>query len=203
MKNVRFVGIVGGVLFGAGVLAQSAQALPPYPDRATVYQVKFARAMDECASGFVTVVSGINGCPQANTGTDQGVATFGQANLKVSHRGASRGAFIRFSGKGFTGSDKVGIRMTLRITNTLGAPAGSKTFEDVSVYCGDIPGSACGNYIYSGSGRPKLRQALDDCLTLNGLNAMRFGAENIEVIDSALINCNNGKVAGTPGILQE
>lgn len=204
MKNGRFVAIVGGALLGAVVVSQ-AQAQVPYPDRATVYQVKFVRAMDECMGPGVTIVNpgSIAGCTQVNSVTDAGLTAMSQGNLKVSRR--RNGAYIRFTGKGFApAGTPIGIQLTLRTTNRRGLPAStSKTYEDQTIICGDTIGGSCGNFTnVQSNGRIVLRQSLGDCLTLNGLSQF-IGSGNIEIIDSALINCTTGKIAAVPGILQE
>jgi hypothetical protein len=212
MKNGRIFAIVGSALLGTVLMtAESARAQAPYVGKATVYQVKMVRAMDECTGPFITVVNpgGTQGCAQVNVITDTntagGLTAIAQGNLKVSRRGGSgRGAYIRFTGKGFApvGTD-VAVQLTLRVTNTLGTPVGSKTYEDTTIICGELIGGSCGNFsTVLSNGQVRLRQSLDDCLAANGLSSARLGEGNIEIVESALINCDTGKVAGRPGILQ-
>jgi len=209
MKNGRFA-IVAGVAFGALVTAQGAFAAAPYVTRASVYQIKFVRAMDECVGPFITTVNpgSVGGCAQANVVTDNntggGLTGLAQGNLKISRRKNS-GAFIRMTGKGFAppGTD-IGLQLTLRTTNRRGLPAAtSKTYEDTTVICGSTSGGSCGNYSdVQGNGRIVLRQSLVACLAANGIDDF-LGSGNVEIIDSSLINCATGKVVGVPGILQE
>jgi hypothetical protein len=214
MMNSRLIGIVGAALLGA-LVSQSAQAQVAYPDRATLYKTFIVRAMDECTSGFVTVVEpgSISGCVQANSTTDSALTAVGRGILQVRRsrvpvgkkiNGSQTVSKIIFRGAGFApAGTPMGVQLTLRTSNTLGLPSGSKTYEDQTIICGDTAGGSCGNFTsVSPSGRITLRQTLGDCLTANGLSTVPASG-NIELLGVELVNCSTGKVAGVPGVLIE
>src|SRR5262249_32966178 len=102
---------------------------------------------------------------------------------------------------------KIGLQLTLRVTNqvTGSPPPPSKTYEDETFICGTTAGTACGHYFAANtdgkiSGKTS-KMLLKTCLSDNNLSpALATG--NIEVVGAALINCDNGLVFGTPGVVQ-
>lgn len=206
MRTGRILGVVGAAMLGAFVLQSQAQAQVPLVGKATSYRVQFVRAMDECTGPGVTLVKpgNVAGCLQANSTTDSGVTGMLRANLAVIPNN-KLGGLIRFSGNGITPTGtNVGVQITFRSTNSLTIPAAtSKTYEDITVICGDTPGGMCGNSTtVKSNGRVQLRQSLNDCMTANGLNsAILVGpGSQIEIRDAALVNCATGKVFGQPGV---
>ncbi len=203
MTASRFVGAMAVSLLGAVVLqSQAAQAqLAPYPSKARSYKVYMARAMDECIGPFVTVVNpgAVGACAQANTVTDSSITGAIKALLNITS--GNSGVKMSLVGSGFTPpAQRVAVRLTLRTTNTLGSPSGSKTYEDVTVDCGSVAGGTCGHYFPSDpSGRINGRTTLADCAAGNTLSS-DLAAGNIEFLDTALINCDSGKVIARPGL---
>jgi hypothetical protein len=204
MNIGRIMGITAaGALGAVMVLTQAAQAQAPYPQAARSYKVNFARAMDECTGGFVTVVNpgGVNGCLQANSTTDSDVTGAIKATLKIS-RGPGQ---VRLSlrGRGFEpAGTRIGLKVSLRTSNTNGIPPGSKTFEDQTIICGPVNSGTCGHYVASdATGRISARTTLADCLLANGLSDS-LASGNIELLDTSLINCDTGNVIAVPGVLR-
>ncbi len=209
MKNARFVGLIPATLLAAVALhAQPAQALAPYA-KALAYSVDFARAMDACApANSITVVNpgAVGGCAQSNSDTDSNVTGVIKAHLAV--RRSSTGPNMFLMGSGFTPPlQRVAVQLTLRTTNTVvSSPAPpSKTYTDQTVICGTTNNnaSACGHYFTIGAanGRVSGHLPLSSCVTTEGLPAA-LSSGNIEIVDAALINCDDGKVIGVPGIRQ-
>jgi hypothetical protein len=197
MKTGRIaaaIGIfVGGALAVQPVLAQTA----PFPTAARNYTAWMARAMDQCSPTTVSVVStpGLptTGCYQANSTTDS-VITMKYARLTVSSKTGKLALF----GSGFPFGARVTTQLTLRVTKRTQAtkhPPGPKTvtFEDVTVQCPNTPFW----FVARPNGSVLGSVRLSDCLTTPGL-----ATGNIEILDSALINVDTGKVFARPGILR-
>lgn len=199
------VGVMGAVLLGSVTLQmQAAQAQVAYPKAAHSYRARMARAMDPCTPGnAITVVNpgAVNVCPQANVTTDASTTGAIKAVLNVTSGAAVR---IRISGSGFTPPQaaRVAVQLTFRTTNTLGAPAGSKTYQDETVICGTVNAGMCGHFFPANpNGKLSGRMNFADCLTANSLST-NMATGNIEFLDSALINCDTGMVIARPGVKQ-
>lgn len=208
MSYTRALGIVTiGALCTVGFQAQRADAALDYPDKAKTYSTRFVRAMDPCTSApGITIVNpgNIKACAQANSTTDSAVTGMREAKLSVvsSRTGSTMKLRLRVIALE-PAATSVGLRLTLRTSNTLGLPVNTvRTYEDQTVICGEVPGGLCGNATApSASGKVSLRQDLSECLADNGLSNL-VGRGNVEIVDAALINCNTGKVFAVPGVLQ-
>src|SRR5262249_865157 len=114
-----------------------------------LYQVTFTRAMDPCTSAVITVVNpgSINACAETHVATDIPNANWQKAKVKMSIS-SSKGTSLSLGGKGFLtpAPTKIGLQLTLRVTNQLGSPAGSKTYQDETIICGTTAGTSCGHY---------------------------------------------------------
>lgn len=206
MNIGKLAGIAAATVLTSFVLQtrEASAAAPTYPQRAQPYFVRFVRAMDPCTlPGQVTIVNpgGIIVCNQTNVITDA-LVNFSQASMRAGVRRLG-GATVQVRGRGFTPvAQKIGIQLTLRTTNTL-TGGNSLTYQDETIICGPTTGGACGKYVaVDAGGRINSgRLSLDACLTANGLST-RVGHGNVEIVDAALINCDDGKVIATPGILQ-
>jgi len=205
MKNGRLIATAAAALL-VSVAPHTQAATIALPK---VYQVTFTRAMDPCTGPGVTVVNpgNITACPETHVTTDAPNANWQKAKLKMSIS-SSKGTSLSLGGKGFItpAPTKIGLQLTLRVTNQVtGSPAPpSKTYEDETFICGNTAGTACGHYFATttdGKIAKPTKILLTTCLSDNNLSpALATG--NIEVVGAALINCDNGLVFGTPGVVQ-
>lgn len=203
MAHRQILVTVGLALVGMIGLAtpQAALAQAAYPSKARAYNLEFARAMDECVGPIVTVLTpgSIGGCIQANSVTDSAI---GMSKARLKAYSSKKGVKMLFTAKGITPvSSKVALQITLRTSNTLGTPPGSKTYEDTTIVCGTTPG-ACGRYFpASSTGDIRVKQNLDQCLISNSLPAS-LATGNVQFLETVLINCDTGAVLGVPGIVK-
>jgi len=211
MMMQRTLGGIGAAMVGViGLLVTPAGAQPvAFPTKALGYNVWLARAMDPCNPAVVSVTSAGSpaaGCFQSNTATDGQVspgAKMSYARLSVSRTVNHRGR-IRVFGSGFYGGQRMKVQLTLRVTKTGQTTKhplqnGKRvTFEDVTVQCGS--NSITGCFTANLRGNVAGSMALDDCLTQNA-QPTGLVSGNIQIVDSALVNCDTGKVFATPGIL--
>lgn len=206
MRTGRSLGIFGVVALGAIVILPQAQAQVNQVARATSYRVQLVRAYDECVGPGITIVNpgSVAGCAAANVDTDDEVMNMTRGNLAIIPN-SRLGAVIRLSANGVSPTTvPVGLQLTFRTTNTLGLPpATTKTYEDVTIICGDTAGTVCGNSTaIKSNGRVQLRTTLADCLAANGLNSnLLAGSQSgIEFVDAGLVNCNTGEIFAVPGV---
>ncbi len=207
MKAHRFAGMAGAAVLVSILLGtQAVQAQVPYASRsAKRYVTTLARAMDECVpANQVTVVNpgAVGACPQTNSATDSLTGLL-WGFLEISREG--RATRIRLASRGFTPPKQaISVQLTLRTTNTAGAPTGSKTYQDTTIACGPFTqGSVCGHYfLTSGFGGIIGSQTVEECLAANNLPAA-LASGNIEIRDVAVINCDTGKPIALPGVVQK
>jgi hypothetical protein len=203
--GVTVAGLIGGL-----VAVQPADAVVAFPTKALNYSTWLARAMDECSSPTTTVLSPGSptaGCIQSNVVTDDSVspgATMRFARLAVRKSGNHRGRLSLF-GSGFHSGQRMKVQLTLRVTkhgqvtkHPPSPPPQTVTFEDVTVQCGNGPVTGCFTANVNGSVAGSM--TLSDCLTQNS-EPTGLSIGNIQILDSALVNCDTGKVIATPGIL--
>ena len=199
--GIAVAGVIG--LLGA---VQPAGATVPFPTKASTYSTWLARAMDECNSATVSVLTAglpTSGCLQANSVTDDNVspgATMKFARLIVSRTVNHKGR-VRLFGRGFYAGQRMKVQLTLRVTKTgVSTPGGAKsiTFQDITVACGNSPVTGC--FTANLSGNVAGSMSLLDCMTEN-TEPTGLASGNVQILDSALLNCDTGKVLATPGIL--
>jgi hypothetical protein len=202
-RTLGGIGVAVAGLIGLLVAAQAAQAQVPYPKKALNYATWLARAMDPCTGGApVSVVGGgsANGCPQANVLTDNdGVppgATMSFARLVVRKTGNKNGR-INLAGRGFNPGQRMQVQLKLRVTQVFSNT--SSTFEDFTIACGPNPLTLCFTARLNGAVAGSI--SLADCLAQSG-QPIGLANGNIEIRDSALLNCDTGKIIATPGILE-
>ena len=204
--GVTVAGLVGLLVVAQPVRAQQA----PFPARALYYTAWLARAMDQCTPSGTTVLtmgSPTEGCIQTNSATDSDSvapgATMTWARLAVS-RTVNRQGRIRVMGRGFHAGQRIAIRLKLRVTKTGQQtlhPQGNGqrvTFEDFTVQCGNSPISGCFQAHVNGTLATAMK--LTDCLDQNS-EPLGLATGNIQILDSALVNCDTGKIFATPGIV--
>jgi hypothetical protein len=199
-------GLIG--LLGATPPVGAQQA--PLPTTARAYTTWLARAVDECNPTTITV-SAVSppvpsaGCLQTNVVTDDGVppgASMTYAKLTVSRTVNHKGK-ISVSGRGFHSGQRMTVQLTLRVTKpglktSVGNPK-TVTFEDITVTCPTIS-NPLGCFTARQNGAVAASVSLVDCLTQNGQpSGLALG--NIQILDSALVNCDTGNVIATPGIV--
>jgi hypothetical protein len=188
---------VGGALAVQPVLAQTV----PFPTAARKYSAWMVRAMDECNPSTVSVapVAGLptTGCLQTNSMTDSAIG-MKTARLTVN----SITGKLTLLGTGFQFGSRVTTQLTLRVTkpgqSTKHPPvARTVTYQDVTVMCPNMPFwfVARPSGVLAGSAK------LSDCLAANDF-ATGLSSGNIEILDSALINIDTGKIFARPGILR-
>jgi hypothetical protein len=206
MMNSKLVGIGGAALLAAMLLhAPAAQAQK-------VYQVYFTRAYDECTSMTVMTPGSVNNCPAAHVTTNPPNLGWSKAKFKMSVSN-SKGTKLALTGKGFLtpAPTKIGLQLTLRVTNqaNLFAPGMDTTYQDETIICGTTSGGMCGQYFAPDTdGKIKgssSKMLLSQCVTDNGFSGQsvtQLSTGNIEVVDAALVDCDTGKVFGTPGVVQ-
>ncbi len=200
--------LVAGVI-GLGVAVQPAGAAVLLPTKALNYTTWLARAMDPCSPATVSVAttnSPAAGCLQSNTTTDDSVspgATMKFARLAVRKSGNHHGRVSVF-GSGFYAGQRMKVQLIIRVTKpgqtTLHPHQVGKsvTFQDVSIACGNSSITGC--FTANLNGAVAGSMSLEDCLTQNG-EPIGLATGNIQILDSALVNCDTGKVIATPGIL--
>jgi len=207
MRNVKVFGMAAAALLVSVALhSQAARAQTSVV--APSYKTSFVRAMDECfAMNAITVVNpgSVDACHEMHVTTDTPTG-WTKAKLSVRASGRVGGTpTLRLQGSGFKNGapTKVGLQLTVRTTNSVGAPTGSKTYQDETIICGNIAGTGCGHYFTPrSSGSLSASQSLSDCLTGDVLTTT-LSTGNIEVLDAALINCDTGKVFAIPGVAQK
>jgi hypothetical protein len=196
----------GGTTFAVILAVLALLAVParaqtvPFPRLARYYITWMARAMDQCTAPSLTVVNPPGeppACPQVNSTTDNTI-TMGFARLAVTSRGRI-GLFV--TGLPFTA--RVRVQLTLRVTRSVTQvkhPPGSNkrvTFQDVTIQCPPAASSPFG-LVANNRGAIAARMTLASCLANTALTT-----GNIEILDSALIDVDNGnKVFAVPGILR-
>lgn len=198
------VGLAGFLMAVQPVFGQDAK----FPLRAPYYLTWLVRAMDPCTPGGLTVLSGGGaGCLQANVTTDDGFpgdpsgATLKLGRLYV--RAIGGYGRVTLFGTGFQPGQRVKVRLSLRTTKKNQAthhPLGlnNVTFTDKTIECGNNAFTGC--YVATAGGVIAGSVKLSDCLTSNGDSAV-LASGNVQILDSALVNCDNGKVLAVPGIL--
>jgi len=193
----RIAAAIGVVVGGALALHPALAQTVPFPTIARSYLTWMARAMDECNPATTTVLGNPNvpssGCLQANSTTDD-IMKMNFARLAINAR---TGRLVVF-GRGFEFGSRVIVELKLRVTkqgqDTPSSPPGGVpiTFEDFTVMC---PGASPW-FPVNNNGVLLGRAYLSDCIPYPGLDR-----GNIEVLDSALLNPDNGnKVFARPGI---
>ena len=199
MKTGRIALAVGVIVAGAA-FASAAFAQPSFPTVTRNYNVWMARAMDQCSPSGLTVqgVSGVGACIQANVATDS-LMTMNSARLVVNRR---TGKLI-VTGHGMTPGGRVLVQLVLRTTRnglTVKHPPLSNqraTFVDTTIQC---PGMAPFGFTVRSNGVLSGQDTLVNCL---GPAQAGLASGNIEIIDAALLNHDNGdKVFAHPGLLR-
>ena len=200
-KQVRLAvaGIAVGMASLVTVTPSATAQLVPFPRLAHGLTTWMVRAMEQCTSPTVSVLtpgSPSEGCLQANgTQTDNTVGPMKWAKIYVHNRGR-----IAVFGKGFTFGDELQIRLKLRVTrtgvNTL-HPLGSAktvTFADFTVDCPKAPDAFNARPNGAVIGSATLAACLDPNTGLvNG---------NVEILDVSLVNAVTHKVVAVPGLLR-
>jgi len=199
MKN-RLYAWAGSGLASVLVFAATANAQAPlFPNVARNYSVWLVRAYDACTPGTLTVTSAglpSQGClTTATTVDDQMTMQF--AKLVVTKNSGK----IKVIGRGLTPGGRIKVQLGVRTTRngiSTKNPPGTKrvTFQDTTVVCGPPP---FGFIAVWPSGNLGGTINLSDCLQpYPGL-----ATGNIEIIDAALVNADNGnKVFARPGIMR-
>lgn len=207
---------VATVAFGgmAVVMASTAFAADSrFPTKARTYRTFFVRAFDQCVPSGVTVIgAGVptSGCVAATSVNDAPPpgdplgATMSFARLIVKRYPFTGGqGRVQLFGKGFQPGQRIKVGLTLRTTRsalTTKNPTGTNqtvTFADVSITCGNH-NSGC--FVANSRGAIAGNQLLTDCLVQNS-QASGLAAENVEILDASLINCDTNKTVAIPGIL--
>jgi hypothetical protein len=204
---MREATLKGGTTFAIFLVALALLATPagaqtvPFPKLARYYITWMARAMDQCTAPTLSVVNPPGeppACPQVNSTTDN-ILTLGFARLAVTARGR-----IGLFATGLPFTARVRIQLTLRVTRTVTTvkhPPGSNkrvTFQDVIVQC-PPPATSPFGLVANGRGAIAARMTLESCLSPN----TTLATGNIEILDSALLDIDNGnKVFAVPGILR-
>ena len=207
-RTLGGIGVTVAGLIGLLVAVQPAGAVVSLPSKALNYTTWLVRAMDPCSPTTVSVAimnSPAAGCIQSNNVTDNSVspgATMKWARLAV-RKSSNHLGRIGIFGAGFYGGQRMQVQLMLRVTkpgqNTKHPPAvNTVTYQDVVVQCGNGPITGCFtanlNGVVAGS------MTLKDCLTQNS-EPTGLATGNIQILDSALVNCDTHKIIATPGIL--
>jgi hypothetical protein len=168
-----------------------------FPRLARGFSSWLARAMDQCTAPSLSVVNppgaGV-ACPQTNSVTDSALGMrFGKIRVTAHGR-------IGLFATGFTLGDALRIRLTLRVTQIAGQvkhPPGSNkrvTFPDLTIDCPKSPDA----FLARPNGALVGRTDLGACLA--PFSNLQHG--NLEILDAELINVNNMKTVGIPGVLR-
>lgn len=188
-------GAAAATLTGARTDAQPVAM----PKVARSFSAWLVRAYDACTPGALTVTTtGLpsQGClSTATTTDDQMTMDFGKIVIsKLSGK-------IAVLGRGLTPGGRVKVQLTVRTTRdgiSTKHPPGTKrvTFQDTTVVCGPPP---FGFIAVWPSGALGGKINLTDCLQpYPGL-----ASGNIEIVDAALVNADNGnKVFARPGVMR-
>lgn len=210
MRNLLATVAFGGM---AVVVASTAFAADSrFPTKARTYSVFMTRAFDSCTpAGLSVVATGLpgSGCIAVNTITDAPPPTdplgstmaFSRLIVKRYPSAGGQGR-IRFFGRGFQPGQRVQVQLTLRTTRsgqTTKNPTGSGktvTFADVTILCGN---QSMNSFVANARGVAAGNQLLTDCLAQNA-QPIGLAAENVEILSSALVNHDTGKVLAIPGI---
>jgi hypothetical protein len=197
MKTGRIAAAIGMIVGGTLAMRPAFAQTVAFPTAARGYTAWMARATDECSAPSLTVLSGgpglpATGCLQANNTTDD-ETTMAYARLVIN----SRSGRILVFGSGFAPGQRVKVQLTARVTRSGVAtkhPLGinNVTFQDVAVQCPNTPFGLTvrPNGVLLGS------LTLSDCFMSPGL-----AKGNIEILDAALLNVDNGdKVFARPGL---
>ncbi len=216
-RTLGGIGVTAAGLIGVLVALQPAHAVTfvAFPTKALNYTTWMARAMEKCSPASVSVVSPAapndvpsSGCVQSNgTTTDNSVspgATMNFAKLAVKKTVNHLGRITLF-GRGFDGGQRMKVQLVMRVTKqgvqTKHPPIAKNnvTFEDFTVQCGNSPSTGC--FTANINGAVSGSMSLRDCLTQNSQEPAGLANGNIQILDSALVNCDTGKIIATPGIL--
>jgi hypothetical protein len=202
------------VLLASSVTVAAGPAPLPNFQQANSYRTWLVRAMDECVTETLSVVSPGGSlplpsfaCPQTNSLTDDSSAGMEWAQLSVSRRGRAGTAYVRIMGAGFNGpapsiQRRLKVELTLRVTARQKVKPDppttqSVTFADTTINCGNDSG---GCFVARPNGTLAKVQTLQSCLTLSGEPA-GLDSGNIQIVDARLIDCDNAdKVIAVPGI---
>lgn len=215
MKTGRIAAAIGMMVGGTLIVRPLPAQTAPFPTLARSYSAWMARAMDQCNPAVVSVISPASppgaipssGCLQANGATTDTTvspgATMSWARVVVKATRTHLGK-IALTGKGFHGGQRMQVSLSLRVTKanqaTKHPPAtnSSVTFKDIEIHCGNNATTGC--FTANLRGGVAASMALSDCLAQNSQPG-GLAQGNIEILDSALLNCDTGKVIGKPGML--
>jgi len=202
MRKRKFLGLGGAVLSSMLLIVshEAAAQTVQFPKVARSFSASLVRAFDPCTPGGLTVTSPqlpSSGClTTASIVDDQMTMDFGKVRIA---RGSGK---IKLFGRGMVPGGRVKVQLTVRVTkngvNTKHPPKTNArvTFADQSVICGPPP---FGFVIVYPTGVLGASINLSDCLApYPGL-----ATGNIEIVDIALVNADNGnKVFARPGVLR-
>jgi hypothetical protein len=205
----------------AGHDAQAAGVFDP-PRLARNYITWMARSFDQCNPATLSVVTPMlpsGGCLSGHAATSNNNSC-DFARLTVSGTPAR----IRLFARGCKCGSRIGVQLTIRVTKpsiaTKHNGSSDVTFEDQTIICGPLPGAVNGagndspNGYYTAlspsclSGRCSTGScgnvassiSLADCL---GNSLKNLDAGNIEIMDAALVDRDNGNEPFmTPGIFR-
>ena len=202
MRKRKLLGLGGAVLISMILLARqdAAAQTVQFPQVARSFSAWLVRAFDPCTPSGLSVTSPqlpSAGClTSASVVDDQMTMDFGKVRID---RGSGK---IKLFGRGMVPGGRVKVQLTVRVTKepvlTKHPPKSNArvTFADQTVVCGPPP---FGFVIVYPTGVLGASIDLANCLApYPGL-----ATGNIEIIDVALVNADNGnKVFARPGVLR-
>ncbi|GIW45844.1 MAG: hypothetical protein KatS3mg077_3126 [Candidatus Binatia bacterium] len=195
-RALAIAAVASGLLLAGG----KSWAQVQFPKVARSFSAWLVRAFDPCTPGGLTVVSpGLpaQGClTSATTVDDQMTMDFGKVRVTKDT------GKLKLFGRGMIPGGRVKVQLSVRVTKTgvnTKSPTKSNarvTFEDQTVICGPPP---FGFVIVFPTGVLGASIDLADCLSpYPGL-----ATGNIEILDVALVNADNGnKVFARPGVVR-